>query len=79
MAAFVSFFEWLEKQKGLRTPIGEFARTALRDDGFPRESASLEAVLDYVRGKANGSAQKLAIARTAYRAYERSVQPPSRL
>jgi uncharacterized protein YozE (UPF0346 family) len=79
MAKLVGFFEWLGKQKGLRTPVGEFARTAARDAGFPREIASLEALLEYVRGKANGTAQSVAVARTAYRDYERSVKPPTRL
>ncbi|HEY3493747.1 MAG TPA: YozE family protein [Polyangiaceae bacterium] len=79
MATLVGFHEWLGKQKGLRTPVGEFARTALRDANFPREVASLDALLEYVRGQPNGSAQTVAIARTAYRTYERSVQPPSRI
>lgn len=79
MATLVSFFEWLGKQKSLRTPVGDFARTAARDASFPREVASLDALLDYVRGTAKGSAETVAIARTAYRAYERSAKPASRL
>jgi uncharacterized protein YozE (UPF0346 family) len=76
--AMIGFFEWLGKQKGLRNPVGDFARTALRDASFPREVASLEALLDYVRGMAKSSAQTMAIARNAYRDYERSVSPPPR-
>jgi len=79
MATLVSFFEWLEKHKGLRTPVGEFARTALRDTSFPREVPSLDALLDYVRGMAKTSAQAVTIARLAYRDYERSVRPAPRL
>lgn len=79
MATLVSFFEWLGKQKGLRTPVGEFARSAGRDAAFPKDVASLEALLDYVRSTAKSSAQTIAIARTAYRDYERSVSPPPRL
>lgn len=79
MATLVSFHEWLGKQKALRTPVGEFARTALRDTTFPKEVASVEALLDHVRKMPGGSAQSVAIARTAYRAYERSVAPPARL
>jgi uncharacterized protein YozE (UPF0346 family) len=79
MATLVSFFEWLDKHKGLRTPVGEFARTAGRDAAFPKEVASLDALLDYVRGTAKSSAQTVTIARIAYRDYERSVRPPPRL
>jgi uncharacterized protein YozE (UPF0346 family) len=79
MATLVSFFEWLGKQKGLRTPLGEFARTATRDAAFPKDVASVEALLEYVRGMAKSSAQTVAVARTAYRDYERSVAPPPRL
>ncbi|HEX5100692.1 MAG TPA: YozE family protein [Polyangiaceae bacterium] len=76
--AMIGFFEWLGKQKGLRNPVGEFARTALRDASFPREVASLDALLDYVRKMAKSSAQTVAVARNAYRDYERSVSPPPR-
>jgi len=79
MATLVGFFEWLGKQKGLRNPVGEFARTALRDASFPREVESLEALLEYVRGTDKASAQTVAVARTAYRDYERSVRPAPRL
>jgi len=79
MPTLLSFFEWLAKQKGLRTPVGDFARATGRDASFPREVASLEAVLTYVRGTPNGSAESVAIARAAYRAYERGVKPPSRV
>jgi uncharacterized protein YozE (UPF0346 family) len=78
MATLIGFFEWLGKQKGLRNPVGEFARNALRDASFPREVASLDALLDYVRGMAKSSAQTVAVARNAYRDYERSVSPPPR-
>lgn len=79
MATLVSFFEWLGKQKGLRTPVGDFARAAGRDTAFPREVGSLEQLLEYVRGMPKSTAQTVAVARTAYRDYERSVAPPPRL
>ena len=79
MAALLSFFEWLEKQKSQRTPIGEFARSASRDAKFPRDLASLDALLEYVRSAEKSSAESVAVARTAYRAYERSVKPASRI
>jgi uncharacterized protein YozE (UPF0346 family) len=70
--AALSFYDWLAKQKNLRTSLGDFAREATRDAGFPRDMATLDAVLEHLRAAPNGSAQTLAVARTAYRAYERS-------
>lgn len=75
MAAMISFYEWLTKQKLLRTPLGEWAREAVRDKSFPREVAALDALLEYVRTSPKGSAQAVAIARTAYQAYARSQRP----
>lgn len=75
MAAITSFHDWLAKQKSCRTSVGEFAREATKDKDFPRESVSLEAMLEYVRASSYGSAQTVAIARSAYRAYERSFRP----
>ncbi|MBN1605113.1 MAG: hypothetical protein JW940_00695 [Polyangiaceae bacterium] len=71
-----SFYDWLAKQKRLRTPLGDLARAAARDRDFPREVASLEALLDYVRTSSKGSAQAVVVARSAYQAYERSERPP---
>lgn len=75
MAAMISFYDWLAKQKLLRTPLGDFAREATKDKDFPREAVSLEAVIAHVRSAAYGSPQTTAIARTAYRSYERSFRP----
>jgi uncharacterized protein YozE (UPF0346 family) len=72
MAALISFYAWLEKQKPLRTSLGGFARDVTRDPEFPRDAASLEAVLDYLRAGPNNSPQNVAVARSAYRAYERA-------
>lgn len=66
-----TFYDWLVKQKNQRTPLGEFAREATRDPAFPRDIASLDAVLEFVRASPKSSAQALATARTAYRAYAR--------
>jgi uncharacterized protein YozE (UPF0346 family) len=76
MPAMISFYDWLAKQKNLRTPVGDLARTAARDKSFPREVVTLDAVLDYARTSSKGSAQAVAIARAAYQAYERSLRPP---
>lgn len=78
MATLLSFYDWLSKQKGLRTPVGEMARRAARDAAFPRDIATLEALLEYVRASSNGAGEAAAVARSAYRAYERSGKPPSR-
>lgn len=72
MAALISFYDWLGKQKSLRTSLGQFAREMTRDPAFPRDVASLDALLDYVRASANGSVQSVAVARSSYRTYERS-------
>jgi uncharacterized protein YozE (UPF0346 family) len=72
MAALISFYDWLGKQKNLRTSLGGLAREIARDAGFPRDVGSLDALLDHLRASPNGSAQTLAVARSAYRAYERS-------
>lgn len=78
MAALISFFEWLTKQKSQRTALGGFAREVTRDAGFPRDVASAEALLEYLRGRPNSSAQSLAVARSAYRTYERSQESAPR-
>jgi uncharacterized protein YozE (UPF0346 family) len=75
MAAPVSFYEWLTKQKGQRNPVGELARAATRDAAFPREMATLEQVIEHYR-KSSASAESIAVARSAYRAYERNVKTP---
>jgi uncharacterized protein YozE (UPF0346 family) len=79
MAALISFYDWLAKQKLLRTPLGNWAREAARDKDFPREIANIEALLDYVRTSQKGSGQAVAIARLAYQSYERSQRPAPRI
>jgi uncharacterized protein YozE (UPF0346 family) len=74
--AMTSFYDWLTKHKRLRTPLGELARAAARDKDFPRDVASLEILVDYVRVSSKGSAQAVVVARSAYQAYERSERPP---
>lgn len=72
MAALLSFYDWLAKQKNLRTSLGGFARDVTRDEAFPRDVVSLDVVLEHLRASPNASPQTLAIARTAFRTYERS-------
>jgi len=78
MAALPSFYEWLTKQKGLRTPLGGFAREATRDPAFPKDLASLEALTEYLQAVPNRSPQTVAVARTAWRTYERTHAPALR-
>jgi uncharacterized protein YozE (UPF0346 family) len=78
MAAQVGFYEWLTKQKGQRNAIGELARAATRDAEFPKEMATLEQILEHYKS-AKASAESIAVARSAYRAYERSVKPVPRI
>jgi uncharacterized protein YozE (UPF0346 family) len=78
MAALISFYEWLAKQKSMRTSLGGFARDVARDGAFPRDVASLEALLDYVRTSPKNSPQAVAVARSAYRAYERAHEAAPR-
>ena len=79
MAELISFYDWLAKQKNLRTPVGEFARSVSRDAAFPREVATLEGVLEHLRVSSKSSTQVVAIARSAYRAYEREYRPATRM
>jgi len=82
MAALISFYDWLAKQKKLRTPLGDFARVVARDPGFPRDVATLEALVEHFKASEHfkalpgGSAQTIAVGRLAYRAYERAHGAP---
>lgn len=75
MPAMISFYEWLTKQKLLRAPLGDWAREVARDKDFPQDVGNLEALLAYVRTAPKSTAQTVVVARTAYRAYERSQRP----
>ncbi|MEP7052561.1 MAG: YozE family protein [Pseudomonadota bacterium] len=71
MAAFTPFYDWLVKHKTQRTPVGEFAREVLKDEKLPREILTLDALLEYVKGSANPSAECLSKARVSWKAFER--------
>lgn len=70
MAAFTNFYDWLAKQKNLRTPVGEMARDAARDDGFPRDATTLDAVLEHLQ-KANATSATVARARATWKVFAR--------
>ncbi len=71
MAAFIPFYDWLTKNKTQRTPVGELAREVLKDEKFPRDLTTLDALLEYVKGSANTSSALVSKARVAWKAFER--------
>jgi hypothetical protein len=51
--------------------VGEFAREVLKDEKLPREILTLDALLEYVKGSANPSAESQTKARVSWKAFER--------
>lgn len=74
MSKFSTFYEWLEKHKGKKSPLGDLANDAVRDDGFPKDVASLDALLAYLKTK-KSSGLKVATARLAWQTYARGEAP----
>jgi uncharacterized protein YozE (UPF0346 family) len=70
MAAFTNFYDWLAKQKNLRTPVGDMARETVRDESFPREVTTLEGVLEHLQ-KTNASSAAIARARATWKVFAR--------
>ncbi len=70
MTKFAPFHEWLAKQKNQRTPLGEWARSAARDEAFPKDLTSVDALVTYLKTK-QASGTELATARAAWQAYSR--------
>jgi uncharacterized protein YozE (UPF0346 family) len=70
MSKFNTFYEWLAKQKNQSTPLGRLATDALRDVTFPKDVASLEALLEYFKSK-QAPGVKVATARVAWQTYAR--------
>ena len=70
MAAFTNFYDWLAKQKSLRTPVGEMARETARDEAVPRDVTTHEAVLEHVQ-QANAASAALARARATWKVFAR--------
>jgi len=50
--------------------VGEMARETARDEGFPRDATTLDAVLDHLQ-KANASSAALARARATWKVFAR--------
>ena len=70
MAAFTNFYDWLVKQKNLRSPVGDMARDTARDQTFPRDVTTLEAVLEHLQ-KSNSSSEVIARARATWKVFAR--------
>ena len=74
MNKFTTFYEWLEKQKGKKSPLGNLANDAVRDEKFPKDVASLDALLAYIKKK-KSSGLAIATARIAWQTYARGQGP----
>lgn len=74
MSKFTTFYEWLDKQKGKKTPLGSLASEVARDEAFPKDVASLDALLAYMKSK-KFSGLKLATAKLAWQTYARGEAP----
>jgi len=74
MSKFTTFYEWLAKQKGRKSPLGTLANDAARDEAFPKDVASLDALLEYMKAK-KFSGLKIATARIAWQSYARGQGP----
>ena len=74
MSKFTTFNEWLEKQKSKKSPLGDLANDAVRDEHFPKDVASLDALLAYIKQK-KASGLALATARIAWQTFARGQRP----
>jgi len=74
MSKFTTFYEWLEKQKAKKSPLGSLANEAVRDEAFPKDVASLDAVLAYLKAKKLSGLQ-IATAKLAWQTYARGQAP----
>ncbi|HEX2731588.1 MAG TPA: YozE family protein [Polyangiaceae bacterium] len=70
MKKFAPFHEWLAKQKNQRTPLGEWARSAGRDENFPKDLTTVDALVAYLRTK-QATGTELATARAAWSSFAR--------
>ena len=74
MSKFTTFYEWLEKQKSQKSPLGNLAKDAARDEAFPKDVASLDALLAYLKTK-KVSGLAIATAKIAWQSYTRGAGP----
>jgi uncharacterized protein YozE (UPF0346 family) len=71
MSKFKTFHEWLVTQKNQKSPIGELAGSLVRDQSFPKDVQSVDALLSYLREKQAPSVT-VATAKIAWQTYARS-------
>ena len=71
---FKTFYEWLEQQKSKKSPLGNLANEAVRDEAFPKDVASLDALLTYMKAKKLSGLQ-IATAKLAWQTYARGQAP----
>lgn len=74
MSKFTTFYEWLEKQKSKKSPLGNLATEVVRDEAFPKDVATLEALLAYLKTK-KLSGLHVATAKLAWQTYSRGQAP----
>ncbi len=74
MSKTTTFYEWLEKHKSKKSPLGNLADDAARDEAFPKDVASLDALLAYMKAKKHSGLQ-IATARIAWQSYARGTAP----
>jgi len=74
MSKFTTFYEWLEKQKSKKSPLGNLASEVVRDETFPKDVASLEALLAHLKAKKLSGLQ-IATAKLAWQTYARGEAP----
>jgi uncharacterized protein YozE (UPF0346 family) len=74
MSKFTTFYAWLEKQKSKKSPVGNLASQAVRDKDFPKDVASLDALLAHLKTQ-KASGLLLATAKLAWQSYARGQAP----
>jgi hypothetical protein len=78
----MTFRQWLRQQRQVDTPIGDFARDALRARGIARHTASLDDLLGYLynRGACEGAIDAAIAAWMAWPDHPepRTIQAPKR-
>ena len=74
MSKFTTFYDWLLKQKSKKSPLGNLANEVGRDEAFPKDVATLEALLGYLKAK-KVSGLEMATAKLAWQTYARGEGP----
>lgn len=67
----MNFTEWLAKQRNRGTPLGDLAREAAEDDGWPAEGTTLAVFEEHLRRMHASEAAHDTLAR-AWQSYQRA-------